>query len=272
MKELNNASLPLNFEGGKYSTESVSLPEGQYIVKIVATGPCIGKIIKGNEVLTEVDFSSYKMPYNDLRISFILQSESEISLEVTPKREDIKVYSASLYSSLLPVGKKGAEPTGELTIDENGVYDVTNYAKLVADVYIQAIPEKGTPLEYANVIWENSDNVKQTAITNGEYLDIAYDTYPIVNFVIVWSDHQGVEQWDPSKVQYTEQEYGQPESEKITIPKANIVSESATAGDVGYRFVSVQIPGIFVQTGGSTNARLYYDNQLIAYMGVRTKD
>lgn len=108
MKNLNNASLPLNFAGGKYSTESVSLPDGQYIIKIIATGPCIGKILKGNEVLTEVDFSSYKLlSYNDLKISFILSSESEISLEVTPKREDIKVYSASLYSSLLPVGKKG---------------------------------------------------------------------------------------------------------------------------------------------------------------------
>lgn len=272
MKNLNNASLPLNFEGGKYSTESVKLPDGQYIIKIVATGPCIGKVLKDNEVLTEVDFSSYKTLYNDLRISFILQSESDISLEVTPKREDIKVYSASLYSSLLPVGKKGAEPTGTLTIDENGVYDVTNYAELVADVYIQDIPEQGTPIEYANVVWNNSTNVKQTAITNGEHVDVNYDDRPIVNFIMVWSDYKGSEQWDPSKVQYTEQEYGQSESMKNTIPAVNIISESATVGDVGYRFVSVQMPKIFVQTGSSTDVRLYYDNQLIAYMGVRSED
>lgn len=34
MKNLNNASLPLNFAGGKYSTESVSLPDGQLMVSI----------------------------------------------------------------------------------------------------------------------------------------------------------------------------------------------------------------------------------------------
>lgn len=105
MKKLNNASLPLSFAEGKYSSESVNLPEGQYIVKIIATGPCIGKVLKDNEVLAEVDFSSYKTLYNNLSISFILQSESAVSLEVTPKRGDVKVYSASLSSSLLPVGK-----------------------------------------------------------------------------------------------------------------------------------------------------------------------
>lgn len=136
MKNLNKASLPLNFAGGKYSTESVKLPDGQYIIKIVATGPCIGKILKGSEVIAEVDFSSYKMPYNDLRISFILASESDISLEVTTKREDIKVYSASLYSSLLPIGgDEYPTPTGTINITENGEnIDVKQYAKANVNV------------------------------------------------------------------------------------------------------------------------------------------
>lgn len=132
MKKLNNASLPLSFAGGKYSTESVNLPDGQYIIKIVATGPCIGKVLNGSEVLAEVDFSSYKLlSYNDLRISFILASESAISLEVTPKREDIKIYSASLYSSILPIGvDEYPTPTGTINITENGEnIDVKQYAK-----------------------------------------------------------------------------------------------------------------------------------------------
>lgn len=144
MKNLNNVSLPLSFAGGKYSTESVKLPDGQYIIKIVATGPCIGKILKGSEVLAEVDFSSYKTLYNDLRISFILSSESEISLEVTPKREDIKVYSASLYSILLPIGKKGAEPTGTIEITSNGRVDVAQYATANVNV-----PSPPTPKIYS---------------------------------------------------------------------------------------------------------------------------
>lgn len=156
MKELNNASLPLDFAGGKYSTESVRLPNGQYVIKIVATGPCIGKVLKGNEVLTEVDFSSYKLlSYNDLKISFIISSESEISLEVTPKREDIKVYSASLYSSILPVGVgEYPTPTGTINITENGEnIDVKQYAK--ANV---AVPQP-------------SGNIDITQ--NGEGIDIA---------------------------------------------------------------------------------------------------
>ena len=137
MKELNNASLPLSFAEGKYSSESVRLPKGQYIIKIIATGPCIGKVLKDNEVLTEVDFSHILKPnalYRDLQISFILALESDISLEVTPKREDVKV-SAKIYSSILPIGK-GEEPqpptpvkktckfimkeTGDFTITQEG--------------------------------------------------------------------------------------------------------------------------------------------------------
>ena len=136
MKNLNNASLPLNFSGGKYSTESVKLPDGQYIIKIVATGPCIGKVLKDNEVLTEVDFSSYKLlSYNDLKISFILSSESEISLEVTPKREDIKVYSASLSSSILPIGgDEYPTPTGTINITENGEHNVESYSTAIVKI------------------------------------------------------------------------------------------------------------------------------------------
>ena len=142
MKKLNNASLPLSFAGGKYSTESVKLPDGQYIIKIVATGPCIGKILKGSEVLAEVDFSSYKLlSYNDLKISFILYSESEISLEVTPKREDVKVYSASLSSSILPVGgDEYPTPTGTINITENGEnIDVKQYAKANVNVSVPTL-------------------------------------------------------------------------------------------------------------------------------------
>lgn len=152
MKNLNNASLPLNFAGGKYSTQSVKLPDGQYIIKIVATGPCIGKILKGSEVLAEVDFSYYKMPYNDLRISFILSSESDISLEVTTNREDIKVYSASLSSSILPIGgDEYPTPTGTINITENGEnIDVKQYAK--ANVNVEE-PLKVTYWKANNNTW-----------------------------------------------------------------------------------------------------------------------
>ena len=153
MKKLNNASLPLSFAGGKYSTESVNLPDGQYIVKIIATGPCIGKVLNGSEVLAEVDFSSYKLlSYNDLRISFILASESAISLEVTPKREDIKVYSASLSSSILPVGvDEYPTPTGTIHITANGEnIDVKQYAK--ANVNVEE-PLKVTYWKANNNTW-----------------------------------------------------------------------------------------------------------------------
>ncbi len=152
MKNLNNASLPLSFAGGKYSSESVSLPDGQYIIKIVATGPCIGKILSGSEVLAEVDFSSYKTLYNDLSISFILSAESDISLEVTPKREDIKVYSASLSSSILPVGvDEYPTPTGTINITENGEnIDVKQYAK--ANVNVEE-PLKVTYWKANNNTW-----------------------------------------------------------------------------------------------------------------------
>ena len=155
MKELNNASLPLSFAEGKYSSESVRLPNGQYTIKIIATGPCIGKVLKDNEVLTEVDFSSYKTPYNNLQISFILSYESAISLEVTPKREDVKVYSASLSSSILPIGgDEYPTPTGTINITENGEnIDVKQYAK--ANV---AVPQP-------------SGNIEITK--NGQGIDIA---------------------------------------------------------------------------------------------------
>ena len=142
----------MNFAGGKYSTESVKLPNGQYIIKLVATGPCIGKVLKDNEVLTEVDFSSYQTLYNDLRISFILASESAISLVVTTKREDIKVYSASLYSSILPIGvDEYPTPTGTINITENGEnIDVKQYAK--ANVNVEE-PLKVTYWKANNNTW-----------------------------------------------------------------------------------------------------------------------
>lgn len=273
MKNLNNASLPLNFSGGKYSTESVKLPDGQYIIKIVATGPCIGKILKGSEVLAEVDFSSYKTLYNDLRISFILSSESEISLEVTPKREDIKIYSASLSSSILPIGgDEYPTPTGTINITENGEVDVAQYATANVNVPQPYIPEENTFLEYVNVVWKNSTNIKQSIILSiADHEDVDYDINPIVTFGMIWSDYSGTSEWDPSKVQYTEQDYGGTESGRIPIPVSSVRYDESTAGDVGYRLVTVILPQIFVQTGGTTDVRLYYDNQLIARMTVHSE-
>ena len=178
MKNLNNASLPLNFSGGKYSTESVKLPDGQYIIKIVATGPCIGKILKGSEVLAEVDFSSYKLlSYNDLKILFILSSESEISLEVTPKREDVKVYSASLSSSILPVGgDEYPTPTGTINITENGEnIDVKQYAKANVNVPAPTLP----PVLSVTVTNPQGDNITVSPVYDGlgKGMPIGQDIY-----------------------------------------------------------------------------------------------
>lgn len=189
MKNLNNASLPLNFAGGKYSTQSVKLPDGQYIIKIVATGPCIGKILKGSEVLAEVDFSSYKMPYNDLRISFILSSESEISLEVTPKREDIKVYSANLSSSLLPIGK-GGQPSLPLAIKSIGINSIKYASGATAKIHPTSL---GTnygdfdyifEVEFNQPIDETTVSAEDFKYNNTQVESISFGTSTSVNFKI----------------------------------------------------------------------------------------
>lgn len=190
MKNLNNASLPLNFAGGKYSTQSVRLPNGQYIIKIVATGPCIGKVLKGNEVLTEVDFSSYKLlSYNDLNISFILSSESDIYLEITPKREDIKVYSASLYSSLLPIGK-GGEPSLPLAIKSIGINSIKYAPGATAKIHPTSLGTNYGDFDYIFEV-EFNQPINETTVSaedfkynNTQVESISFGTSTSVNFKI----------------------------------------------------------------------------------------
>lgn len=190
MKKLNNASLPLSFAGGKYSTESVNLPDGQYIIKIVATGPCIGKILSGSEVLAEVDFSSYKLlSYNDLKISFILSSESDISLEVTPKRGDINVYSANLSSSLLPIGK-GGEPSLPLAIKSIGINSIKYASGATAKIHPTSL---GTnygdfyyifEVEFNQPIDETTVSAEDFKYNNTQVESISFVTSTSVNFKI----------------------------------------------------------------------------------------